>query len=409
MRRRSLVRGMPGFAVMPPQWRIKGRLGDRRGLVLLVMVFAVAIVATVVSVGYMAAIQQFRVGVAGRQGNAALYAAEAGLSAALSGWDSTMATLRPGATRLLASESLNSGADFEVRLTRIDAGPAEGVAHYLMVSTGRARGPWGGRRQVALFLRGRSPSPFCCGAAALATSSDLIVDDEAVISGFDRLPEAWASTPRICDPASPSSGPAVALFGEGSVTESRGAAILGLPETRRLPEKQADFLTSADRWFADLAETADLRFPGGVVLDRLEPAVGPAGLCDRAVNWNWGAPKAPGHPCFDYLPIIHAEGDLHISALSSGQGVLLVEGDLEIDGGFEFYGAVVVRGSLRVGGEGTRVYGAVIGSSVVRGGIEVASRARIDLSSCPLNRALRGPKLYLPHPLAEFAWLEILE
>jgi hypothetical protein len=87
----------------------------------------------------------------------------------------------------------------------------------------------------------------------------------------------------------------------------------------------------------------------------------------------------------------------------------LVEGDLEIDGRFEFFGVVVVRGSLRVSGESARLSGALIVFDVALEGSEVTSGARIDLSNCPLRRALRGPKLYLPHPLAEFAWLEILE
>lgn len=393
---------------MPPQRLAVARPGDRRGLALLVMVLALVIVAAMVSVGYMAAAQQFRVGVAGRQGSTAFYAAEAGLAAALSGWDSTIATLQPGATRQLAAERLSSGDAFEVRLTRIDAGLAEGVAHYLMVSTGRARGAWGGRRQVALFLRARSPNRFCCDAA-LSTGGDLIVGDAAVISGIEHVPEAWSSVPGVCQPSADSSGPGVAVYGDGSVSEMRGAAVLGRPATRRQADEQADFLKSADRWFADLAELADLRLTGGAVRDRLEPAVGPGQTCDRSVAWNWGAPEAPGHPCFEHLPIIYSIGDLRIAAGGKGQGTLLVEGDLEIDDGFEFFGLVVVRGSLSVGGEGTRLYGAVIVLDAAREGNEVTSGARIDLSNCPLTRALRGPKLYLPHPLAEFAWLEILE
>jgi hypothetical protein len=371
------------------------------------MAFALVIVAAMVSVGYMAAAQQFRVGFASRQGKAAFYAAEAGLGAALSSWDSTIATLQPGATRLLASERLSSGDAFEVRLTRIDVGPHDSVAQYLMVSTGRARGAWGGRRQVALFLRARSPNHYCC-SAALSTGGDLIVGDAALISGLDRVPEAWASVTGICEPTSTGSGPGVLAYGDGSL-ESRGAVILGRPATRRQADERADFLASADRWFDDLAELADLRLTGGAVLDRLEPAVGPGQTCDQTVAWNWGAPEAPGHPCFEHLPIIYSVRDLRIAAGGTGQGVLLVEGDLEIDDGFEFFGLVVVRGSLSVGGEGTQLYGAVIVLDTAREGSEVTSRARIDLSSCPLTRALRGPKLYLPHPLAEFAWLEILE
>lgn len=399
---------MSGPAVSPPLRRVETWRSDRRGLALLVIVFAIVIVAVVVSVGYLAAGQQFRVGVGVWQGNAAFYAAEAGLDAGLSRWDSTIAALPPGATRQLASGRLSSGAVYEVRLSRLDAGMDESLAHYLMASTGRAHGPWGGRRQVALFLRARIPGGLCC-AAALATRGDLRVTGGAMISGFDRVPEAWTSAPGLCDAASESSGPGVVFHGDGSLTDVPGGAVHGLPATRRAGDEGLDFLSSADRWFADLADLADHRLPGGALLDRIEPAVASEETCDRSASWNWGAPAVPEHPCFGYLPIIHAEGDLHIAAPGSGQGVLLVEGDLLIDDGFEFFGVVVVRGSLRVRGGGSRVYGATIVLNADLEGSEVTSGARIDLSSCPLNRALRGPKLYLPHPLAEFAWLEILE
>lgn len=398
---------MPGFAVRTAVRRSWARSGDRRGLALLVIVFAIVVVAAVVSVGYLVAGQQFRVGVGGGQGNQAFYAAEAGLSAGLSGWDSALAALEPGATKHLTSGVLSSGAAFEVRLTRIDAGLDENVALYLMVSTGRARGPWGGRRQVALFLRALGPEGLCC-AAAVATRGDLAVSEAAVISGFDRVPEAWASDPGICKAVSKRSGAGVAFYGEGSLTETPGAAVVGLPATQRHPVDRQDLFASADRWFADLAGLADLRV-SDAILERIEPVVGPEQTCDRTPSRNFGAPLTPSHPCFSYAPIIHAPGDLHIAAPGSGQGVLLVEGDLVIDAGFQFYGVVLVRGALRLAGQDSRLYGAVIVFNAGSEGSEVTSGARIDLSSCPLTRTLRGPKLYLLHPLAEFAWLEILE
>jgi hypothetical protein len=400
-------RGVHGAAVRPRPGRDGAWPGDRRGLALLVMVFAIVIVAAVASVGYLAAAEQFRVSIAGRQGNAAFYAAEAGLGAGLSRWDSTIVTLQPGATRRLASGRLSSGAAFEVRLTRIDEG-LDDVAHYLMVSTGRARGPWGGRRRVALFLRARRLDAACC-AAALTTRGDLSVADAAVISGFDRVPEAWASLPATCAPGSSGSGPGVLFLGEGSLTEAPGAAVLGQPATRRLSDGRPNLLSSAERWFVDLPGLADHHLPAGAVLERIEPALGSQRTCDRDAPWNWGAPDDPDHPCFEYLPIIHSEGDVQITAPGSGQGVLLVEGNLEIDDGFQFFGVIVVRGTLTVRGAASRVYGAVIVLNAERARSEVTSGARIDLSRCPLRRALRGPKLYLPHPLAEFAWLEILE
>jgi len=372
------------------------------------MVFAIVIVAAVVSIGYLAAAQQFRVGLAGRQGVAAFFAAEAGLDAGLSGWDTAIATLQPGATRPLASGRLATGAAYDTRVTRLDAGSEAGRARYLMVSTGRAHGPWGGRRQVALFLQaGSTNGP--CRVAALATRGDLTVDDAAVISGFDRVPEAWADAPGTCAERAVRSGPGVVFYGDGSLTAIADAAVRGRPPTRQLADDPTGWLSAADRWLADLAGLADHHIPADAVLDRIEPAVRPERTCDRLAPENWGAPDDPGHPCFEYLPIIHSEADLHIAARGSGQGVLLVEGDLEIDDGFQFFGVVVVRGSLKVRGSDSRLHGAVIVLNADLEVSEVTSGARIDLASCPFHRALLGPKLHLPHPLAEFAWLEILE
>ena len=247
--------------MIPPVGWAGARPSDRRGLALLVMVFAIVIVAAVVSVGYLGAGHQFRVGVGGRQGNAAFYVAEAGLDAGLSGWDSTIAALPPGTTRQLVSGRLSSGAVYEVRLSRLDAGLDESLAYYLMVSTGRAHGPWGGRRQVALFLRARIPGGLCC-ASALATRGGLRVTGGAMISGFDRVPEAWTSASELCDAASESSGPGVVFHGDGSLTDVPGGAVHGLPATRRAGDEGLDFLSSADSWFADLADLADHRLPG---------------------------------------------------------------------------------------------------------------------------------------------------
>lgn len=393
--------------MIPPVRPTGARASDRRGLALLVIVFAIVIVAAVVSVGYLAADQQFRVGVGGRQGTAAFYAAEAGLAAGLSRWDSSIAALQPGVTQRLLSGRLSSGA-FDVRLTRLDAGLEEGLAYYLLVSTGRAHGAWGGRREVALFLRAPRPDGLCC-AAALTTRGDLSVTDAGVVSGFDLVPETWAATTGICEAESKSPGPGVVFYGEGALSEMPGGALVGRPATQRRTGGRPGLISLADAWLADLAGLADHKFPGGAVLHRIEPAVRSAGTCDRDAAWNWGAPAFPGHPCFDYLPLIYSEGDLHVASPSSGQGVLLVEGDLEIENGFEFFGIVVVRGSLRIRGRGSRVLGAVIVLDTDLEGSEVTSGGRIDRANCPLSRALRGPKLYLPHPLAEFAWLEILE
>ncbi|UCC73386.1 MAG: hypothetical protein JSV86_02130 [Gemmatimonadota bacterium] len=381
-------------------------MADRRGLALLVMIFAIVIVGAVVSTGYIVAGQQFRIGIGGGGANGAFYAAEAGLDAALYGWDRTVAAIEPGSTRLVASGSLSSGDEYSVRLTRVDGARHESTAYYVMVSTGYAHGPWGGRRQVALFLRARLPSGICC-EAALATWGNVTVTGASTISGDDVVASSWAPVPESCDGVAADAGPGVVLYGGGSLVEASGGSVQGRPASSRLEDGESNLLASLDRWFAELAADADHRLPGDTVLARIEPAVDADGACEPSAVDNWGAPAVPGHPCLDYLPIVHAAGNLRITAPSRGQGILLIEGDLELDGGFEFHGVVIVKGGMTI--RGGRVFGGVIVFDLNRVGVAVGDGARIELSSCAVGRALRGPKLYLPHPLAEFAWLEILE
>jgi hypothetical protein len=119
----------------------------------------IVIIGALVGGGFFVAAQQHRIGLAGRQAGPAFYAAEAGLSAALAGWDpADMAAVEPGATSDLAAGELSSGDRYVASVTRLDAGQHDLTAYYLVTSTGLARGPRGGRRQVALLLRASVPA-----------------------------------------------------------------------------------------------------------------------------------------------------------------------------------------------------------------------------------------------------------
>ncbi|UCF18860.1 MAG: hypothetical protein JSU87_13135 [Gemmatimonadota bacterium] len=380
----------------------------REGFAVVVTVFAIVIIGAVIAGGYFVAYQQFRIGSAGPAASSAFYAAEAGLGAALSGWDvEVLDLLGPGESVGLAAGELETGERYEVVLTRTDTAQFWDVDFYVIVSTGMTRGPWGGRRQVATLLRRQRPDSLCCDSA-LRSQGGVTVSGEARVDGNDHPPEPWLAVRSACADLTSTSGPGVTLADTGSVGLLDGGIIAGDPPVWRPGDAQGDLLPPAERWFDEAAALADVALAGGSRLGEIGPAVGDDGECAGSLPTNWGAPESPGHACFDYMPVIHVAGDLSIEGGGGGQGILLVEGDLEVGGDFKFYGVVVTGGRLRVGDRvrltgGVSVYGGSGGVS------EVGGWAVIERSECAVRAALRGSKLYLPHPLADLAWVEILD
>ncbi len=354
--------------------------GADRGIAMISAVLALVLLGALVSGSLFVSARQARNGTADAQVASAFYAAEAGLAASFGWWDSQPAVeLRPWRSVEIGSAALASGDSYHARLTQLDDGGAESGARYLLVSSGRAHGPGGGRRRVALLLRDPRPERWCCGAA-LTTAGVVQVADGGLLRGIDLEPIEWLDFPGLCQvPASNR---------PGVVTGEEGNNVFG----------------EAEHAFRELAARSDVELDGGALLNDIAPVIDSDGACARGLPANWGEPRVVGHPCFDYLPVVHAAGDLTIASAGSGQGVLLVQGDLEITGDFDFYGLLIVLGNLRV------ARGRILGAALASGGVvRVGSGAELSYSSCAVRRALRTAKLVLPHPLAQFSWLEILE
>ena len=131
----------------------------RGGFALVASVFVLVIVGALVSGGYFVSAHQARIAAAGPQASSAFYAAEAGLSAGLAAWDSLrVESLLPGQIEILTSGRLVSGDEYSVEVVQLDSGQDRSAAYYLIRATGRAHGPRGGRRQVALMLKAQ-PQP----------------------------------------------------------------------------------------------------------------------------------------------------------------------------------------------------------------------------------------------------------
>ncbi len=380
--------------------------GRQCGLALPAVLFVLVLVSALVAGGYFVAEQQQRAAASGPQGNAAFYAAEAGLSVALSGLDSAVVNaLEPGASIELASRALNGGDEYTVILTRLDAGGSGRTTYFVVRSTGRSRGPRGGRRQVARLLHGAAFDARCCDAALTARGPVEVVDG-SMIDGDDAAPDRWVAN-GICSPTPGSPLPGLLSDDMSQVVLSPDSRVAGAPPIAATDE--ASVRVEVDRWLRELSGRADIYYSGDVTLNGVEPALDAQGGCARSLPSNWGAPGDPGHACFGYLPLIRVAGDLRIAGPGHGQGILLVEGDMAVEAEFEFYGVMVVAGRLSVSGAGIRLYGGALVGNAGQGTVRVGGESEIRVSRCAAERAAQGPKLYLPHPLAEFSWLEILD
>ncbi len=367
--------------------------------------FALVIVGVLVAGGYLVALRQWRATGAGSQGAAALYAAEAGLNAGFAGLDSVaLDSIRPGDGLMLMEGVLANGDEYSVRSSRWDAGRDSGPSYYLIASEGRAHGAWGGRRQVAAMVKKAPGGAFCCGAA-LEGQGAVRLDSGAVISGLDIVPGPWATDAELCGDIELRDRPGIVT--EGQVLPAAGALVQGSPPVAS--PGRADGFGDIGHWLRELAASADLRYPGGTVLSDVGPAAWANGECGRSSLSVWGAPTAPGHPCFNFFPVIHAAGDLTVSSPMSGQGILLVDGDLVIRDGFEFYGVVLVGGTVTAGPGGGHVVGGVRAGALGSDTSRVGMGGEFRYSGCAVERAVEGSKVQAPHPLAQFGWFEILE
>lgn len=375
------------------------------GFALVMALFALVIVGALVAGGYLVALRQWRAIRAGSQGGVALYAAEAGLNAGLAGLDTVaLDSIRPGDGLMLMEGFLASGDEYSVRLSRWDAGHDSGPAYYLIASEGRTHGAWGGRRQVAAMVKKAPGGAFCCGAG-LEAEGPVMLDSGAVISGLDMVPGPWAMDAELCGDIGLRDRPGIVT--DGQVLPAAGAVLQGTPPLAS--PGSADEFGDLGRWLRELAASADLRYPGGTVLADVGPTAWANGECGRMSASNWGAPTAPGHPCFTFFPVIHAAGDLTVSSPTSGQGVLLVDGDLVIRDGFEFYGVVLVGGTVTTGPGGGRVLGGARVGAFDSDTARVGMGGEVRYSGCAVERAVEGSKVQAPHPLAQFGWFEILE
>ena len=370
---------------------------DRRGVALPLALFTLVIVAVMITaVFYVGRLEQ-RMGYNSLASTQAFEAAEAGVAAVLSNWNSsTYNALASGTTLTLPSAAVGSNAVYTASLQRLNSNL------FLIQVEGRflVGGEAITRRQVGRLVR--FDPPDLDPEAAVASRQTLEVAGTASINGSDSVPPAWGA---YC-PSPGATAPGI-RDSVGTITVTAPctvpSCITGNPPVKAdSTVTDASFHSWGNLTFEDMAAMVNKTISGSVGGIQATVDPGPGGACRTTDATNWGDPLNPGAPCGNYFPIIYAPGDVTLTD-GWGQGILLVEGDLTIAGPVTFYGAVMVKGSVQA--TNGNLFGALTINSSTGTPTSIGGTATMIYSRCVLARVATGAAP--PSALRERSWVQL--
>jgi hypothetical protein len=337
----------------------------------------------------------------------ALYAADAGATQVIGTWDrAEFLQLDPGDSVVTEWRTLPGGSQYRTSVLRVDDDVSGSETLFRLRTVGRPEQGRTAQRVLVNMVRVVRADVMCCDAAVKLQGQLRIQGTGAgvKVSGVDIPPPLWGAS---CPP-NRTDIPAV-LMQDTSALGITGQPVLeGVPPVDEDPTIVTDdFMQFGEVNYADLTRMADKHLVGDQTIDLVQPRVAD-GQCVESDPMNWGDPRNPASPCSNYMPVIHAAGNVHISGGAYGQGILLVDGNLIVSGSFEFYGIVLVQGEADFRGT-TDLNGALLVRNGVSAGEQSALRGGTTLqySSCSSVRALQ--QALVAEPLAGRSWFEALE
>jgi len=150
---------------------------DRKGFVLMAVIFSIAIMSLVVVVAFTTSDDERRSARASRESTLALYAAEAGMRATLGNWPTAAASaLNPGDSVDLGWITIPNGGRYRAVIQRVDNG---GLQHYSVVVRGRRASNYGGQSSIVSMVSGVSRFKSAIqtqGSVTMTGSSNGIID-----------------------------------------------------------------------------------------------------------------------------------------------------------------------------------------------------------------------------------------
>jgi hypothetical protein len=355
---------------------------------MVVALFAIVILATIVSGTLFSSTLEFRGGRNALVEQRAFAVAEYGLNSVIANWDRSR-NLPPPVGR--SNGQVDSSYVYvaqndtaRARITRLTDNT------FLVVSEGRANignNRLEARRLTSAYVRIAYPSISPKGA--ITAAGDVDITGSALVDGRNTNPSGWN-----CD-SLPGPNVAAVVVAPGASVQYKSQNIPSTPAVvydAAAADSNTYVRYGSESWNS-LVANADIVLPGGTMGNGIAP-VGTATTCDYSNLTNWGDPKRPGTVagCRNYFPIIYSSSTLHLNSNGYGQGILLVNGDLEINGQFEWYGLIVVRDDLLKANGTAKVQGAVYAANLNLSDPQsfVAGNQDIIYSRCALESTLRG-------------------
>lgn len=380
------------------------RLEARDGFALPAAIFALAMVAVLVTGGFYMGSQEFRMGISAERTAQARILAETGMNEVIGTWTPNMnptPVWGASVTNCPACEGQQGHGRWQVSITRVDDRLFYVESAGIVDQGGRLAGASRRMGLVARLLTADFPTD-----SALRTRGNVRTTGAAQIRGEDGNPSGWGS---VCD--SPGEAKPGVITSPGSTVQSEGSSVIsGDPPYTFEETTPEDFLQFGDLSWDDLVAMADLRLPGGTY-NNTGPVFDADGNCNRSVQQNWGDPDNPGSACGNYFPIIHINGDGRVQSGGRGQGILLVEGDLDLRGDFLFTGIIIAQGALEVQGggvNGPRISGAAMASNAELDLQSYVGSSIIRFSGCAIRRTLENINgLAWLRPLPERSWVDL--
>ena len=374
---------------------------DERGIALAIAIFALVIIATLVTgVFYMARLEQ-RSGTNALWSTQAQEAADAGLNATLASWDGAYNSLAPGGTQTLATQILpGNTARYTATVRKISN------QIFLVESRGERVQQGGGvlsGTTVGRIVKLITPDVEI--NAAVTANGPVTLQGNLTVDGRDTDPPNWpACTTKetvagVRTSQAIKAGGSYDAFGDPPLAANDG-------------DKYAEIKNPYDAFYAIADKIHNGNWSASDSPRPVTQVVSGTTVCNKDLR-NFGelyrspTPGTVGQ-CTGYSPIIsirNGTGEARITG-GRGQGILLIEGDLQMAGGFEFAGIVIVLGAVRTTGMGAKITGALLALNEASSDITyIGGTPVVTYSSCAIATALA--QTAYARPLAERSWVQL--
>ncbi len=350
------------------------------GFALAVSIFALVIIAALITGIFFAAQQEWKIGIASMASQRAFSAADAGINNAIANWHMGWNNITVGGESTFTGSLPSGTASYTGTIQHLNP------QLYFIQVTGTDQNNLATRTLGALS---RLKYVNVTVKGAVTTQNGLKIGGSTYINGVDTNPTGWS-----CDPVSDTL-PGIDTGDSSNITTSgctNYSCVQGSPKIKQdTTINDSTFLQFGDFSWNDLVSMATDIYPTSYGPASDFAPVGTATTCTTSFKDNWGDPMVPPTvpPCATYFPIIYVNGNLKLTG-GYGQGILIVNGDLSVQGGFQFFGPVLVKGSLTTQGTGGHFNGGVMAANMVDSSSVINGNAVVTYSSCALLKALQA-------------------